>query len=92
MGMPDGHLERCAGRTGGDRGKDTRLALGDLWACLGEADCADGNGTGNVQRSQQRPQQSADLTRGRIFYGKEQMGILDGCGATARHVEAAEPL
>ena len=27
------------------------------------------------------------LTKGRTFYGKEQAGILDGCGATARHAD-----
>jgi hypothetical protein len=33
-----------------------------------------------------------ELTKGRIFYGKEQAERLDGCGATARHVDPAEPL
>ena len=28
-----------------------------------------------------------ELTKGRTFCGKEQTGILDGCGATARHVD-----
>ena len=30
--------------------------------------------------------------KGRIFYGKEQTEILDGCGATARHVDPDEPV
>jgi hypothetical protein len=30
--------------------------------------------------------------KGRILYGKEQTGILDGCGATARYVDPDEPL
>jgi hypothetical protein len=33
-----------------------------------------------------------ELAKGRIFYGKEQTERLDGCGATARHVDSAKPL
>jgi hypothetical protein len=33
-----------------------------------------------------------ELTKGRIFYGKEQTGRLDGCGATARHVDPTQPI
>ena len=55
MGMPDSHPERCGGKSGGDRGKETRLTLGGLCICLGEPDYGDGNGVGRMQRSQQRP-------------------------------------
>ena len=55
MGTPNSHPERCVGKSGGDRGKDTRLTLGGLCICLGEPDYGDGNGAGRVQRSQQRP-------------------------------------
>jgi len=33
-----------------------------------------------------------ELAKGRIFYGKEQTERLDGCGATARHVDPTEPI
>ena len=55
MGRPDSHPGRCGGRSGGGRGKGTRLTLGGLCICLGEPDYGGGNGVGGVRRSQQRP-------------------------------------
>ena len=55
MGKPNSHSERCGSKSGGDRGKETRLTLGGLCACLGDPDYCNGNGAGRVQRSQQRP-------------------------------------
>ena len=55
MGRPNSHPELRGGKSGGCRGKGTRLTLGGLCICLGEPDYGDGNGTGGVQRSQQRP-------------------------------------
>ena len=48
MGMPSSHPERGGGKSGGDRGKETRLTLGDLCICLGEPDYDGGNGVGGV--------------------------------------------
>lgn len=44
-------------------------------------------GCGEVSRghSSQR-----EMTKGRIFYGKEQAGILDGWGAAARQMDPAK--
>ena len=36
MGRPGSHLERWEGKSGGSRGKETRLTLGGLWICEGE--------------------------------------------------------
>ena len=55
MGTPNSHLERCGGKSGGDRGKEARLTLGGLCICLDEPDYGNGNGAGRMQRSQQRP-------------------------------------
>jgi hypothetical protein len=55
MGKPNSHPERRAGKSGGSRGKETRLTLGGLCICLDEPDYGDGDGGGGVQRSQQRP-------------------------------------
>jgi hypothetical protein len=55
MGRPNSHPEHCRGKSGGDQGKETRLTLGGLCACLDEPDYGNGNGAGRVQRSQQRP-------------------------------------
>jgi hypothetical protein len=55
MGRPNSHSERYKGKSGGSRGKETRLTLGGLCICLEEPDYGDGNGAGRVQRSQQRP-------------------------------------
>ena len=54
MGTPSSHPERCGGKSGGDRGKETRLTLGGLCICLEEPDYRNGNGAGRVWRSQQR--------------------------------------
>jgi hypothetical protein len=48
MGTPSSHLERCGSKSGGDRGKETRLTLGGLYICLGEPDYCNGNGAGRV--------------------------------------------
>jgi len=55
MGPPDSHAERCVSKSGGGRGKDTRLTLGGLCICLDEPDYGGGDGVGGVRRSQQRP-------------------------------------
>jgi hypothetical protein len=48
MGKPDSHPERCGSKSGGDRGKETRLTLGGLYICLDEPDYRDGNVGGGV--------------------------------------------
>jgi hypothetical protein len=48
MGTPNSHPERCGGKSGGDRGKETRLTLGGLYICLDEPDYHNGNGVGRV--------------------------------------------
>mgnify|MGYP000688788841 FL=1 len=48
MGKPDSHPERGAGKSGGSRGKETRLTLGGLYTGLGEPDYGNGNGAGRV--------------------------------------------
>ena len=48
MGMPGSHPERCGSKSGGDRGKETRLTLGGLYICLDEPDYRNGNGAGRV--------------------------------------------
>ena len=55
MGKPDSQPERWVSKSGGGRGKGTRLTLGGLCICLGEPDYGGGNGVGGVRRSQQRP-------------------------------------
>jgi len=74
--MPDSHPDTCVGKSGGNRGKDVRLTLGDLWGCLEEPDyhtpATVGEGPGEVSRGHSR----ADTTglKGRIFYCKEPVG------------------
>lgn len=46
---------RGEGKSGGDRGKETGLTLGGLWACPDEPDYAVSDDGGWDQRSQQRP-------------------------------------
>ena len=48
IGRPNSHPERYGGKSGGDRGKETRLTLGGLYICLGEPDYHNGNGVGRV--------------------------------------------
>jgi hypothetical protein len=55
MEMPNSQPERCAGKSGGGRGKEARLTLGGLGICLEEPDYGNGNAAGRVRRSQQRP-------------------------------------
>jgi hypothetical protein len=90
MGMPDNHLGQCGGKSGGDRGKGTRLTLGGLCICLGSqttVSATTSEGCGEVSRGHSSQRK---VTKGRIFYGKEQTGILDGCGAAARHMDPAK--
>ncbi len=46
---------RCVGKSGGDRGKETGLTLGGLWACPDDLDYPTSDGRGWAWRSQQRP-------------------------------------
>jgi hypothetical protein len=53
-GTPDSHPDTHGGKSGGDRGKEARLTLGDLGTCLPAADYQRGDAKGRVARSQQR--------------------------------------
>ena len=83
---------RCGGKSGGDRGKETRLILGGFWACLGDRTTALETAWEGYREVSRGHSSQRELAKGRIFYGREQTEILDGCGATARHVEPDEPL
>ena len=46
---------RGEGKSGGDRGKETGLTLGGLWACPVDPDYSVSDGGGWARRSQQTP-------------------------------------
>jgi hypothetical protein len=54
-GKPKSHPNTRAGKSGGARGKASRLTLGDLAACPDEPDYRGGNDAGRAERSQPRP-------------------------------------
>lgn len=60
-----------------------------VWRSQTTAPATEWEGCGEVSRGHSSQRK---LTKGRIFYGKEQTGTLDGCGATGRHVDSAKPL
>jgi hypothetical protein len=55
-----------------------------VWASQTTAMATEREGRREVSRGRSSQR---ELTKGRILYGKEQTEILDGCGATARHVD-----
>ncbi len=60
-GRPNSYSDRCAGKSGGDRGKDARLTLGGLWGCLEDPTTAlatVGEGPGEVSRGHSSPGRS----------------------------------
>ena len=60
-----------------------------VWTNQTTATATAQEGYREVSRGHSSPR---ERTKGRIFYGKEQTERLDGCGATARHVDPAKPV